>query len=350
MNLLKSVDAKSRTNIPVGVATMNDERISLYVIDPEQNLLQLLLSDENNWTGVGLGAPPGVGLISGIGATADPAGTSNGYAFALGDDGNIWANYDGNWASLGPMPNGIIAKAYAGASLGESTVNVFVFGSDGNLYCCTSYGSIPNRWNWSGIPSPFGQPVFGTIGVTGMPDVVNGGPYCLALGQGGNIYCGPNPEWNSLDAPPGVQITEPIGATMAAAMTGASPTGGIYPFATAAIIDSTNNVWTFQFDPSSQQAPFRTPLLSGQGSTPVIGVGAASFEGTGCAIYVLSEDNTLWMYLWTWNPLGTPSAKLVRPVGVAVNMKVACAFIADENGGIWCNTWDQNSGSWACVA
>jgi uncharacterized protein YfiM (DUF2279 family) len=175
-------------NYPGGGGTLNE---NVYVLGSDGQLyLDYYDAGSWNWINLGTGGVPLSGSPAAINYPGSD-GTLHENVYVLGSGGNLYlASYDGgwNWINLGnagvSLSGNPVAINYP-ASDGTLHENVYALGSDGNLYIDAYDGG---SWSWVNLGN-------GGVSLSGSPAAINytgtdGVPHenVYVLGSDGNLY------------------------------------------------------------------------------------------------------------------------------------------------------------------
>jgi hypothetical protein len=292
-------------------------------------------------------APASLRVTSSVGAT-----TLNGvspYAFAKGDDGNLWHRYwtGSSWAwgnLMKPARTNVApAPVEIAQPVGSITVDgyrpyVFVTGSDGNLWNSWWTG---RSWMWSNQGRPSGS-----VGIqmsVGATTVGGGRPYVFVAGTDGNLWHHWwDPYWSSWNwgslGNPGTPITAPVGAIT---VEGWRP----YVF----VMGGDGNLWHAWWSGSQWSW--------GSLSRPDVGiarsVGAVTVNGGYPYVFAVGNDGDIWSQSWTgwnwgWGSLGKPPGiEVANTIGV-VNVSFGPhLFVIGSDGNVWLLSWTGWNWLWS---
>lgn len=216
------------------------QRYFAFFVSPSSLTLALNSSVDGGgtWTWQILSGGPGAGILSKAAATTffsgslAPDGTAINkiYAFAVGNDGNLWVAFSldngktWSWqnqgvpaASIAAAPDAVSRQSVDKPGVFEQDTYCYVVGSDGNLYVNFSEDN-GGSWHWASRGAPptttlaAAQPA-----VLSYFDGTHQSIYAFAIGQDGNLYAnfgdGSVWNWQNLGQPlPGVSSFFPPSA------------------------------------------------------------------------------------------------------------------------------------------
>ncbi len=300
--------------------------------------------------------------------------------YLTGSDGNLYYdNYNPssgawNWYGLGsprgvPVTGNPDAINYYWSAAGVTLENVFLRGSDGNLYY-DNYNPSSGSWNWYGLGAPSG------VHLTGNPDAINyyssaaGASFenVFVTGSDGNLYDAQyNPSsgawsWVHLNNPGGVQFASNPDAINYYYAAGGSTFEDVY------LTGSDGNLYDAQFNPSSSSwswvhlnAPVGVHLT---GNPAVINYYWAAAGVTLEDVYMRGTDSNLYYDLynpspgsWTWYGLGAPSGVHLASNPAAITYYYAAGsetfadvYLTGSDGNLYDAQYNPSPSSWSWVA
>ena len=194
----------------VAVGHLPDYRMEIFIVghdlEPQANVkvyaLSKLTTDPNsawgNWTELG---SPGAGLYAGdISVAYLPDGRMQ--IFICTADGNVYTMWKlttnpnsgwSSWSSLGNIGTGIGSVYFAGVSVGvlsDSRLQIFVMGTDGNVYSKWKLTTDPNSgWSgWTSLGSPGSAFFPGYVSGIAVGYLDDGRMQIFLMGRDGKIY------------------------------------------------------------------------------------------------------------------------------------------------------------------
>ncbi|MFD1544151.1 hypothetical protein [Nonomuraea guangzhouensis] len=252
------VDQGGKVDRPVGVIALDDRpegnRPYAFVIRDQH--LWVRWWNGTTWLWSDQGQPPGVNLFRGLGAVTvalKPSMSPAPFAVVIGSDGNAWVNWwNGSswlWHSMGtPGVVGIGSSmgvlAVTDERTGEQSLQVYVWGSDGQLWLGVT-DTVYSRWTALGSP-PYPSIIGGPAGAA----IIKRGPgqlsqaCCFVLSGGtSNVWVCQDDSWLDVGAP----LSDHYALASLGAISVPDSTNDSQ-YALVFVTDGNNSVWACRWD------------------------------------------------------------------------------------------------------